>query len=194
MKKNIFALVAAAACIILMAGCDSEEGPDELSMLIEQLQTTHLNTGSPEDSTPNEEASQYKSITGTVVSFTETGITVKSDSGENKFVINEETQIMGVQLSSAKEVTVTYCEPEKKSKGTIANVITIIYSANESIENTSEAFASDTTVTETSDSISVEPVTEPPLDASSDEQTVIQTETQSEYTSETESTVQTEIT
>lgn len=194
MKKNIFVLAAAAACIILMAGCGSEEGPDELDMLIEQLQTTHLNTVSPEDSAPNEEESRYKSITGAVVSFTETGITVKSNGSENKFVINEETQIMGGQLSSAKEVTVTYCEPEKKSKGTIANVITIIYSANESIENTSETFASDTTDKETSDSISVESITEPPLDASSDEQTVIQTETQPEYTSETESTVQTEIT
>lgn len=194
MKKNIFVLAAAAACIILMAGCGSEEGPDELDMLIEQLQTTHLNTGSPEDSAPNEEESRYKSITGAVVSFTETGITVKSNGSENKFVINEETQIMGGQLSSAKEVTVTYCEPEKKSKGTIANVITIIYSANESIENTSETFASDTTDKETSDSISVESITEPPLVASSDEQTVIQTETQPEYTSETESTVQTEIT
>lgn len=194
MKKNIFVLAAAAACIILMAGCGSEEGPDELDMLIEQLQTTHLNTGSPEDSAPNEEESRYKSITGAVVSFTETGITVKSNGSENKFVINEETQIMGGQLSSAKEVTVTYCEPEKKSKGTIANVITIIYSANESIENTSETFASDTTDKETSDSISVESITEPPLDASSDEQTVIQTETQPEYTSETEFTVQTEIT
>lgn len=194
MKKNIFVLAAAAACIILMAGCGSEEGPDELDMLIEQLQTTHLNTGSPEDSAPNEEESRYKSITGAVVSFTETGITVKSNGSENKFVINEETQIMGGQLSSAKEVTVTYCEPEKKSKGTIANVITIIYSANESIENTSETFASDTTDKETSDSISVESINEPPLDASSDEQTVIQTETQPEYTSETESTVQTEIT
>lgn len=194
MKKNIFVLAAAAACIILTAGCGSEEGPDELDMLIEQLQTTHLNTGSPEDSVPNEEESRYKSITGAVVSFTETGITVKSNGSENKFVINEETQIMGGQLSSAKEVTVTYCEPEKKSKGTIANVITIIYSANESIENTSETFASDTTDKETSDSISVESITEPPLDASSDEQTVIQTQTQPEYTSETESTVQTEIT
>lgn len=194
MKKNIFVLAAATACIILMAGCGSGEGPDELDMLIEQLQTTHLNTGSPEDSAPNEEESRYKSITGAVVSFTETGITVKSNGSENKFVINEETQIMGGQLSSAKEVTVTYCEPEKKSKGTIANVITIIYSANESIENTSETFASDTTDKETSDSISVESITEPPLDASSDEQTVIQTQTQPEYTSETESTVQTEIT
>ena len=66
MKKNIFVLAAAAACIILMAGCGSEEGPDELDMLIEQLQTTHLNTGSPEDSAPNEEESRYKSITGAV--------------------------------------------------------------------------------------------------------------------------------
>lgn len=192
MKKIISIFAAAAACVTLLAGCGSEEAPNELDMLIEQLQTTHLNTGSPEDSAEIEMANPYKSLTGAVISFNETGITVKSDGNEQKFVINEETQILGGIPSAAKSVTITYCEPEKKSKGIIANVITIIDSAEESVADTSDTSVSDSTsetdiiTSESETSVPAEPGTEtsaePETEVSSDslqeEQTITQTETQ----------------
>lgn len=135
MKKHIMIFIA-AACIMLFAGCSqAEEDHSELDSLIEQLQTTHLNTGSPEEGAETEEPVPYKSLTGTVTSFSESEITVRADGKEQKFTVNETTQILGGDRSTAKTVTVTYCEPEKKSKSTAANVITILESAEADTEN-----------------------------------------------------------
>lgn len=135
MKKSI--LIISAACIMLLAGCSSaEEDHSELDNLIEQLQTTHLNTGSPEGAPETEEAIPYKSLTGTVTAFSENGITVKAEGVEKKFTVDETTQILGGDRETAKTVTVIYCEPEKKSKSITANVITIIESSGTGTEST----------------------------------------------------------
>ncbi len=188
MKKIISVFAAAAVLATLSVGCGSEEAPDELDLLIDQLQTTHLNTSSPEDSAESEEVNPYKSLTGTVISFTETDITVKSDGKELKFIINEETQILGGTPSAANAVTVTYCEPEKKSKGTVANVITIVGSSNKNEEITSDASLSDSVIPQDADSSSAEASS----DTFTEKETVTQTETQTDVQTETQTNAQTE--
>lgn len=157
MKKYI--IIAAVACVMLLSGCSqAEEDHSELDNLIEQLQTTHLNTGSPEGGTETEEAIPYKSLTGTVASFSESEITVKADGKEQKFTINETTQILGGSRDSAKTVTVTYCEPEKKSKSITANVITILESTEAGTETivTEPTLQTDTEASEDTSAVSAE--------------------------------------
>lgn len=175
MKKNILIFTAAAACIMLFSGCSSQaEDTSELDNLLEQLQTTHLNTGSPEEGAETEEAIPFKSLTGTVSSFSESELTVKADGKEQKFTLDESTQILGGDRDAAKTVTVTYCEPEKKSRSTVANVITILETTDTGTENTSAEPTSglDTETTDgTSGLVPEETATE---------QTNTQTETQSQ--------------
>lgn len=193
MKKIILLFSAAAVLATLLTGCGSEEAPDELDLLIEQLQTTHLNTASPSDTDEPEEVNPYKSLTGTVISFTETDITVKSDGKESKFIINEETQILGGTPSATNAVTVTYCEPEKKSKGTVANVITVVGSSDEKEENTSDVSSSDSVISPETDISEEEFSDEASSDTFTEKETVTQTETSADDQTETQINAQTEI-
>lgn len=192
MKKYIVIFVAAAACVMLFAGCSqAEEDHSELDSLIEQLQTTHLNTGAPEGGAKTEEAIPYKSLTGIVASFSESEITVIADGKKQKFSIDETTQILGGSRDLAKTVTVTYCEPEKKSKSTTANVITILESTEAGTENT-VVEPTPQTDTETAEATSAAPA-ESPVESESiaqTEETAVESESQVEETT-TEETVNT---
>lgn len=186
MKKNILAFTAALSLAVLFSGCgNAEEAPSELDMLLEQLQTTHLNTGTPENAEDTDETTEsltYKSSTGTLVSFTDSSITIKNDNKEQKFLLDENTKILGGELASAEAVTVTYNEADGNEKNLTADIITVL-SLND--ENTD----SETAVPETDSSDASDTQTDAsPEDSTSDisdTETAETTSTQSEQPQET---------
>lgn len=210
MKKGILIFTAAVVFAAFLSGCSSEEGPSELDSIIEQLQTTHLNTGSPEENPITEEAIPYKSLTGAVISFNGSEITVITDGKEQKFALDENTQILGGSCDKAKTVTITYCEPEKKSKSTIANVITIleltadsiIFETTEPIETENAESVSDTvsdTTAENTSELITASTQDTAVDLTPDTQTEAaetetseQADTEASEQTDTEASVQTE--
>lgn len=155
MKKNILAVIAAFSLAVLFSGCNnSEEPPDELEMLLEQLQTTHLNVDTPEnaeDADSTTENITYKSSTGLLVSFTEDSITIKADNKEQKFILDENTQILGGELTSAEAVTVTYNETDGKEKNITADIITVLRLNDENTDSAPETAVPETDSSDTSD-------------------------------------------
>lgn len=174
MKKNIPAFIAAFSLTVMFSGCNnSEEPPDELEMLLEQLQTTHLNVDAPEnaeDADSTTENITYKSSTGLLVSFTEDSVTIEADNKEQKFILDENTQILGGELTTAEAVTVTYNETDGKEKNITADIITVLRLNDENTDSVSETAVPETDSSDTSDASDIsETLTDPPLqDVTSD--------------------------
>lgn len=187
MKKNIIAVIAAFSLAVLFSGCNnSEEPPDELEMLLEQLQTTHLNVDAPEnaeDADSTTENITYKSSTGLLVSFTEDSITIKADNKEQKFLLDENTQILGGELTSAEAVTVTYNETDGKEKNITADIITVLRLNDENTDSAPETDSSDTS--DTSDT----PTDAPLEDSTSDIADTTSGETDPQQSEQTENPI-----
>lgn len=192
MKKNILAVIAAFSLAVLFSGCNnSEEPPDELKMLLEQLQTTHLNVDTPEnaeDADSTTENITYKSSTGLLVSFTEDSITIKADNKEQKFLLDENTQILGGELTSAEAVTVTYNETDGKEKNITADIITVLRLNDENTDSAPETAVPETDLSDTSDTSDT--LTDAPAqDSTSDIADTESDETVSQQSEQTENPV-----
>ena len=195
MKKNIPAFIAAFSLTVMFSGCNnSEEPPDELEMLLEQLQTTHLNVDAPEnaeDADSTTENITYKSSTGLLVSFTEDSVTIEADNKEQKFILDENTQILGGELTSAEAVTVTYNETDGKEKNITADIITVLRLNDENTDSVSETAVPETDSSDTSDASDIsETLTDPPLqDVTSDIADTASDETVSQQSGQTENSI-----
>lgn len=195
MKKNIPAFIAAFSLTVMFSGCNnSEEPPDELEMLLEQLQTTHLNVDAPEnaeDADSTTENITYKSSTGLLVSFTEDSVTIEADNKEQKFILDENTQILGGELTSAEAVTVTYNETDGNEKNITADIITVLRLNDENTDSVSETAVPETDSLDTSDASDIsETLTDPPLqDVTSDIADTASDETVSQQSGQTENSI-----
>ena len=195
MKKNIPAFIAAFSLTVMFSGCNnSEEPPDELEMLLEQLQTTHLNVDAPEnaeDADSTTENITYKSSTGLLVSFTEDSVTIEADNKEQKFILDENTQILGGELTSAEAVTVTYNETDGNEKNITADIITVLRLNDENTDSVSETAVHETDSLDTSDASDIsETLTDPPLqDVTSDIADTASDETVSQQSGQTENSI-----
>lgn len=184
MKKNIPAFIVAFSLAVSFSGCNnSEEPPDELEKLLQQLQTTHLNVDAPEnaeDADSTTENITYKSSTGLLVSFTEDSITIKADNKEQKFILGENTQILGGELTSAEAVTVTYNETDGKEKNITADIITVLRLNDENTDSAPETAVPETDSSDTSDTLTDAPLQDSVSDTASEETTLQQDEQMSE--------------
>lgn len=137
MKKNILCFIAALIGISVFSGCNSEQGPSELDLLIENLPTSNLTQEALENSdadSSSDAAEIYKSVTGAVVSVSEDGITVSSEGKEHKFIIDESTKVLGGTLETAVNVTISYNEASLSDKNYIAEIVTVLKTIESSEE------------------------------------------------------------
>lgn len=137
MKKHIIGILIALVGISAFSGCNSEQEPSELDLLIENLPTSNLTEEAPENSdadSSSDTAEIYKSVTGSVVSVSEDGITVSAEGKEHKFIIDENTKVLGGTLETAINITVSYNEAFFSDKNYIAEVITVLSTSESSDE------------------------------------------------------------
>lgn len=137
MKKYILGFIAALIGISTFSGCNYEQGPSELDLLIENLPTSNLTEEAPEniDSDSSSDAAEiYKSVTGAVVSVSEDDITVSAEGKEHKFIIDENTKVLGGTLETAVNITISYNEASLSDKNYIAEIITVLNAIDSSEE------------------------------------------------------------
>lgn len=145
MKKRILSILLVLFGISVFPACNSEQGPSELDLLIENLPTSNLTEAPPEgsdESSTDTEASAYKSATGVLVSVSEDSITISAEGKEYKFLIDENTRILAGSLPSAVNITVSYNEASVSDKNYIAEIITVL-NTTETSEKDSQTQNSD---------------------------------------------------
>lgn len=138
MKKHIIGILITLVGISAFSGCNSEQGPSELDLLIENLPTSNLTQEAPENSdadSSSDAAEIYKSVTGAVVSVSEEGITVNAEGKEHKFIIDENTKVLGGSLENAVNITISYNEASLSDKNYIAEIVTVLKTIEPSEED-----------------------------------------------------------
>lgn len=148
MKKKITLLVLSSIFIASLASGCSQETDQELEDMINNLPAIQ---GDPFDSNKpsnNEEGNiSYISVSGKVVALSKDSFTVKLEEQEQKFYINDSTNIFGGKIAQDQYVTVTYNEADKSEKKIYVFAVTVLN--GETIVSTSE----ETTVSKTTDDI-----------------------------------------